>query len=444
MNIPIGANVAHLMRSTATACLGLAMLLWAHGATAKPTFGVRWRVALPGPHRSFDEDSSFLPVVAHGLVFGQDRDRITTYDLATGAKRRGVKLAHQGLYAAGDALIAITADEELGLELETLRPTWHAPAPSFITTSGGMIYESAGHTHIVTARRPSDGVVLWTHPVDGDIRVVIADGDVVYVGADHVVALELATGAERWRHDGNLESAGGGRVALSDRGEAHVLGADGKEQLHVAGVSIRLDGDVGYEVDGAKGSVVAVDLPGGGVRWRRAEALEVVAADTTWVYALGNRTDPDGWSLVVLDRASGEVAARFAIGNPAPWRTGPSLPSGTRLVLGLGPTWLFALGDVDHVEAPREVRVSGRLRVSGCPQEGATLVAGATVTIAGVRAITDAHGRFRMRVRAGKAPEPLAVAKPDLHLDTPFPSVVVLDGKPLDLWAQYLGWGCDY
>jgi len=415
-------------------------------ADPSPRFGVRWRVALSGSQELVGGMGTALPAVAHGVVAVADPKRITTYDLATGAKRRSVAMEVIHIVAAGDELVARSEKEEVGLDPDTLRVRWRSAAPDSLKSAGGVLFEIAGAPHVLTARRARDGVALWTHPMAEGMYRVMVDGGAAYVQHDGsgVVALDLASGAERWhRAGGFLLAASGGRVAVETADhEFSVLGADGTTQRELKAQQVRLDGELAFVVDVDGKTLTAIDLASGAARWHHDEPLDVVGADATWIYGARGTMDEDPW-LVALDRATGAEVWRAAFAMPGTGDTLTSTGGPTRIAMATE-GWVFGLGERAADEPRREVTVRGRAQVTGCPGSGPGWLAGATVTIAGASAKTDAHGRFHLRARVTRAPEPITIAKPDLHLDLPFVTTVVIDpARPLALWAQDLGAGCD-
>jgi hypothetical protein len=175
-------------------------------------------------------------------------------------------------------------------------------------------------------------------------------------------------------------------------------------------------------------------------RWRHPRAAGILAADASRVFLLEHEYDQAA-TLVVVDAASGRVLTRMTVGDvemaPLTW----SVDHPTRAVTVID-GWLLGLGDLPAPEQARPTVVRGRLRVSGCPDDGPpSPLVGVRVTIAGATAVTDRRGRFRMRTDVTRAPVAIRVdtATP---LDTGFPTTAVLDGRPLELMASYLGAGC--
>ncbi|MBL8627834.1 MAG: PQQ-binding-like beta-propeller repeat protein [Myxococcales bacterium] len=412
-------------------------------APAAPTFGVRWRQALPrttAPHRAQ------LAIIGDTLLIGDGatiRARRADGGAPTGRGARArLTLAHDALLAGDGVALVRTRDALIALDPITLRPRWRvACAPMTRTaTAGPWVVERSRGT--LTLRRAGDGAIAWTAPLPfGDLHGVAIDDGTLYVQllGEGVVAFDVATGHERWRAADYLGNASGGRVAINVGGATtRILLADGTEARRLDHAWAYLDGDTAFVMDAA--GVAALELPSGATAWRHPHVGAVVAADAARVYV--DERAPDGpRALVALDRATGAEGGRVIIGDgdgdlPWPaWRPG----AGTRVVIAFGDRWLLGLGDRAAPERARLRTVRGRVRIHGC--RAAAPVAGATVAIAGVRAISDRAGRFRVRVPTTRAPVAVRV-ETERPLDSPFPTAALLDGARLDLDAGWLGAGC--
>jgi outer membrane protein assembly factor BamB len=406
-------------------------------------FGVRWRVHLPGLDPGTDDTQTALvignDVFVSEPVLAGTHDQIAVYDLATGARRRTVKLTHTQLVAAHGALVATNGDEEFGLDLATLRPTWHARA-SLRYTVGDYLLETPPPPPLEPAllrlRRASDGQILWenaerlfsgwgTSPrLDGDTLYVQA-----YVGAysDRVAAIDVATGAVRWRADGYLRSASAGHVVIQDERDAvRILDASGAVRWR-ADAFVVVRGDRAYAT--TTDALTAIELSSNRVLWRRSN-VSAIEADDTWLYGMS----PAG-ALEIIDGTTGELAGEMQLG----FSPGELVLHGPAIRVG---AWLFGLGPEPAPEQPALAR--GCLIVTGCPGSTYGPVV-AKVTIDGTTTRTDRRGCFRARTSLGLGPAHVEVASATaepLHLDTPFPTAVVFDRATVTLQASWLGTGC--
>jgi outer membrane protein assembly factor BamB len=97
----------------------------------------------------------------------------------------------------------------------------------------------------------SESRVLWTQPAELKARVAVGADVLVYGAADALVARDVSTGAERWRHP----------IAKDDRLLGYTI--DGKT------VYLTVQ-EGGQHLHGGKASVRALDATTGSVRWRHA------------------------------------------------------------------------------------------------------------------------------------------------------------------------------
>lgn len=191
-----------------------------------------------------------------------------------------------------------------------------------------------GATHTGAADGPAPPYrTVWEAPVDtgrGDVLLgpVVADGTVVVVSPDSVVAIDAATGAERWSvgRDGTPAFP-----AIADAGEAPVVvytDGDDAETAAVVAVSLEdgspvwewsLDAEPssGVTVDGGRafvvdddGTVYALQVADGSEAWRRRISGTVVAppaASGGGVFVVaGNSETAASARIVGLDAATGE------------------------------------------------------------------------------------------------------------------------------------------
>lgn len=190
-------------------------------------------------------------------------------------------------------------------------------------------------------------------------------------GAVTVVALDLATGSERWRAATELTGglaadvrAAGGAVYVEPEGALLALDAvDGTERWRVAGEGIgggwTVAGDAVYL--GLAGVVVALDAAGGAERWRGGVASDgrAPAVDEGSVYAAS-----DGGVVAALDAATGAERWRVALGAEA---EGAAVVAGGVVLVGAGPDagGIFGLGgDEGSVRALAAATGAERWRAS--------------------------------------------------------------------------------
>ena len=293
---PPRAQVAPAVAHVSDAPITLALDAPAPSTLAGPStgrVGVLWRAKIAGA----DPESIAGALVIGGEVFVSTPRQIQVFDLATGAKLRIATLAHGRLVATHDALVMTTDREEVGLDKQTLRPTWHAPAPNFLAALGDYVLETPllSEPQVLRLRRASDGHVVWqiheqlfasgtTAVIDGDALYVRA-----YVGAEaaHVTAIDVATGALRWRTEGYLASASGGHVVIQDPHAPppsyRILDAAGHVRWRSSGAWLWVQGDVAYA--STPSSITALELATNRVRWRRTNA-SALESDDRWLYAL--------------------------------------------------------------------------------------------------------------------------------------------------------------
>ena len=415
----------------------------APSATRPPLFGVRWRAAVP--HATNLDDGAGTPIAVRGKIVVSHRDSITAFDQATGALVRSVRLPHLRLVGDHDTLTAIAGGEVFGLDPATLVPTWRAPASSSTFAVGDWLVETpvAPDKPAFQLRRASDGKVMWRldeppEPSSGAVRFVI--GRTLYLQlTGRVAAIELASGAVRWRRPGMMQSASGDRVVIADAiGRFTIVDADGHDRWTAACDGLVLAGDTAYATTAA--GVTAVDLATNAVKWRRRDAM-AFAGDTSWVYTWAAPPhDLAPPRLEVLAAGTGELAARLPV-TPEPE---PVVVAGGAIAT-LDGTWVVALGPLDRPEPSHAVDARVCLVVRGCASSR-TPLARAAVTLGGSAAVTDPRGCFRYRGQVGVSPLELVVPTGSIGgppgFDTPFPAAVVLDRTQVTLEASYIGGGC--
>lgn len=421
-------------------------------------FGVLWRAPILGQ----EGESSYTEgaIVIGNEVFVSTPNELQVFDLATGAKLRSAKIVDAHLIAAGDAPIARNDQEEVGLDKRTLRPTWRAPASNYLGAVGEYVLETPRPTPLVDElvrttqqhpkpkrlrlRRAADGVVMWESDEQLFLSVATSpqlDGDTlfvqVYVGASptHTAAIDVATGAVRWRAKGSLRMASGGRVVIMQDEyplppSSRILdAATGHVRWHAPGAWVSLHGDIAY-VATADSKLTAIELSTHRVLWRHTDVSDV-GGDDQWLYGMTSSR-----VLKIINRTSGEVVGQMQLGE-----TPPAFRLHGPPVVRVG-RWLFALGPLSAPEQRKPVVVRGCLIVTGC---GSNSYApkGAKVTIDHTTvATTDRRGCFKARAPLGLGPTRVEVAGLATELDTPFPDVVVFSGSPVTLQASWLGTGC--
>lgn len=417
-------------------------------------FGVLWRAPIPGQ----EGDSTYTTgaIVIGNEVFVSTPNELQVLDLATGAKLRSAKVAHTTLVAARGALVAKNGQEEFGLDKRTLRPTWRAPASNFVGAVGEYVLETPLPTPVVEERvratqeftkpkrlrlrRASDGVVMWEsdEPVYSSLGTSPQlDGDTLYfnVDSDHIAAIDVATGAVRWRAEGSLRMASAGRVVIRHveyplPPSSRILdAATGHLRWHATGAWVSLHGDIAY-VETADSKLTAIELSTHRVLWRHTD-VSIAGGDDQWLYGMTS-----SGVLKILNRTSGEVVGQMQLGE-----TRPDFRLHGPPVVHVG-RWLFALGPLSAPEQRKPVVVRGCLIVTGCGSNSYT-PKGAKVTIDdSIVATTDRRGCFKVRATLGPGPARFEVAGLATELDTPFPEVVVFSGLPVTLQASWLGTGC--
>ncbi|MBX3174966.1 MAG: PQQ-binding-like beta-propeller repeat protein [Gemmatimonadaceae bacterium] len=181
----------------------------------------------------FSEDYwAGTPVYADGLVLAAT-DRARAHDAATGVERWSIALPSSAIYhvtaTANGVWYVGVGNEVLALDVQTGDERWRQtfagtdPYPALaraITVAGGVLYicgeqaltmNGALTQGPVVAMDATTGEVLWTHiikfeeeynycisePSVADDAVVVAD-----YGSNNVMALDRATGEQRWHFRG--------------------------------------------------------------------------------------------------------------------------------------------------------------------------------------------------------------------------------------------------
>jgi len=303
-------------------------------------------------------EGAFISAIGEGtVVVAAHYGRIAALDLATGAERWRLALpplasALRGTISAGRLYVGVSfpgnasteAPAVYAVDLATGRLVWEATldegtdldwAPPVM--GNGVVYVAdtpshpgsapTSHLHALDA---ASGVHRWKADLHDDfasfhqIRPLVA-GDTVYVvGSGALLAIEAATGRERWalRSTGGLPQPAGlvhGQllVALGDR-VSGLNPTDGRELWSVpsaarwgpGGASPVLAGDVLYVVEAAR--TMAIALPSGRVVWEVAvESVQEPALAAGALYVAGRR------ELVALDIGTGRPRWAAAVeGQP--------------------------------------------------------------------------------------------------------------------------------
>jgi outer membrane protein assembly factor BamB len=250
----------------------------------------RWRMPLPA------EVGAASPLaIDEGIVVADRAGNVHALDPATGHERwlaaTGGPIAGAAALSGGRVVVATETGRAFALDPATGLIAWQAPLPGGVERSlaatDSVVYcgVSGG---LLVALDSSDGSPAWqarvaTGGVGG--TPTIAD-DLVFVGAGlgsedretrTVVALDAATGTERWRF-------------ASPRGE----------DMHAPAV---LDGRA--YIAGKDATVTAVDVLTGRVAWTATTAAPIDALPSIWATTLYVATTSG--RLLALDAASGSV-----------------------------------------------------------------------------------------------------------------------------------------
>lgn len=254
------------------------------------------------------------PLVLNELVLiGADGGALIAIDAASGVTRWKLSAEHDvdtapaplgegAVFAAGPQLVALRRDGAVRWRYKTKKKIFASPA---VADDGTVIVGDQAHQ--VTALSP-EGRVRWTFDAGADIDAtpVIGEGNVVYVGTDgaEIIALDLATGALRWRRavggkvrgplglgrDGTLFAGTYGPdpalVALAPEGGSprfrFTLARGGSAEVGVH--SAPIEDRQGTLIFGAHDDALYALNPGGELAWRIAlggdiDATVVLAAD---------------------------------------------------------------------------------------------------------------------------------------------------------------------
>ncbi len=238
-----------------------------------------WRHRSPTKHFGFSNGQFLL----HGdRVLLYSHDHLTQLDAATGQ------------------VITCDATSELGLLLG-------------MSDGVRLVCSMDGQSFGFGAYDPAARGVLWRREWPEAAKVAAMDGGLVAISRERdLVALDVATGEERWSHSFD---------ALGDPGAVTIA-----------------EGQVFCSVTGHH--VVSCDLATGEERWRHRLDVEVPGRP---VYYLDGRLYCVWWKTMhVLDASTGELVARFDLGaefaqrRAGPYFSAPSLTDDHLYVVGDG------------------------------------------------------------------------------------------------------------
>jgi outer membrane protein assembly factor BamB len=137
--------------------------------------------------------STALVVVSDALCFGTRDGRLLRIDRGTGkllAELRLGRIPFGPLVAAGESLFTFAGENDL-LVLDAVhaslgRSRWTRRAERGWSSAGPYLWKGAvvagGEGGELEALRPEDGAVTWTRHVDGVVRGVGSDGDLLFIG----------------------------------------------------------------------------------------------------------------------------------------------------------------------------------------------------------------------------------------------------------------------
>jgi outer membrane protein assembly factor BamB len=209
-------------------------------------------------------------------------------------------------------------------------------------TASGILITATDDLQL-TSLDPGSGDVRWTAQVGNDtVGTPVIEGDTVYLGASpdtgngRLVALDVATGTERWRIEENLSapsivdgigyvSGSGGAVAAIDLASGRELWRTQFEGLVRAPA---VAGEIVYAPADHARLIAALDRVTGGVLWTYdvdgsnqcciavARGLVLIGTQLGTVYAVGG----DGAQLVpqVASGPSGQPSSSTATATPVP------------------------------------------------------------------------------------------------------------------------------
>ncbi len=323
---------------------------------------VRWNVpipARPAAPPTIDADHVFA-VFQSGVV--------AAYRLADGVEAWHTSLRSDQSVAVEGARVFVAAGEAIhALNAATGAEIWLAPAGTatapLLAQNGWLIAVSENG---LTAFRADDGTKVWSRNTGVQHRRPTIEGDNLYVPLDdgHVLALDLATGAERWtRH---FESAASEILAFPDRlffgvdRTFHCLNAlDGsREWPRPHGAPLRgrpAADDVRVFVAGIDNVVRAFDRRSGAMLWHanvpyRPSGPVVLGSA---VVVSGNASE-----MRAFDAATGKPAGQIKLDDVGKLVTAPAFGSAGGAVVmaaltgGLNEQWKLVLTGPPPVAPP--------------------------------------------------------------------------------------------
>jgi outer membrane protein assembly factor BamB len=317
--------------------------------------------------------ATFPPAIADGVIYlPTDSGAFYALDAASGAVRWQTDGAFAMPSARDGVLYYVSIEESLvAHDLATDEELWRAgPGSRFWSplVAGGVVYYG-GEANLLTARDARTGADVWrSAPTALAARsAALADGMLVVGGDDHqVYGVDQATGEARWQYalgdsDATIQTPaiadgaafvgtfGGDQNAfvaldLQTGAERWRLEGTESESFQAAGVA---DGVVYVPSDA--GTLRALDATSGEVRWTytSTEAIDSAPAIVDGVVYAGSSEGGNGIVLAV-DAATGAEHWRLPLDGQADF--GPAVVDG-RLYIGTGTGMFYAIGNVAEVDA---------------------------------------------------------------------------------------------
>ncbi|TDD39131.1 hypothetical protein E1286_35695 [Nonomuraea terrae] len=284
------------------------------------------------------DTARFAPLVRDGTAYVCDAQTVEARDLRTGEVRwtgrpRG-SLREEVVTAAGNVIVAVTADEVVAFDAATGQRRWARSlgGPGGTPAVSGQILcvaASERGSRVVLGLDPRDGRTRWTRPVEGfalNRPVVAASGSAYIVGEERIHAIDGSDGSVRWRAtvDGELPLMArpvvvGSQVLLHDR-DGTVYAFDGstgdrawKQEIAITRPArdlLDLYGLTPLVVSGRMlmydhaGQLLAMDQGTGEVHWRRSVEKQI----NRWPVATRGAVHVKGVNTVVsIDVGSGRI-----------------------------------------------------------------------------------------------------------------------------------------
>ena len=241
--------------------------------------------------------------------------------------------------------------------------------PAVMAASALMVVagcSSGPEQGLLTAVRNADGVVMWEHDIEPNPTQVLVDGTVVIVagvhdcdGSGRLVAVDVATGDERWSEpfeggfnqsavtvtDGLVITAAEGSVVAresADGSQRWTVDQFGDAQLQVAAVgdAVIVGADDAGNEPRDDPQVVAIDSRTGQTRWVTSlDGLGQIAdvaivSDLAFIRASGTSMDDVGATVIVgVSLSNGHIRWRHELGISEVLK--PLLVSGDTVVVDL-------------------------------------------------------------------------------------------------------------